>query len=113
MQKIYEKEKKDLEISQIKSPLSTDSSVQSTNAATEKNIPVQKRQTNISIALGFLSLAFIIATVVNDYNDTTSKELKGINQRLKEQTTVTESLQETLKMIGQDLKKKGIDSTKK
>ena len=75
MQKIYEKEKKDLEISQIKSPLSTDSSVQSTNAATEKNIPVQKRQTNISIALGFLSLAFIIATVVNDYNDTTSKEL--------------------------------------
>jgi len=94
-----EQKMKDLEARSLQSVIETNESVRATNEAVKDNIPIQRKQTNASIFLAFVSLLFIVVTVVNDCNDTTSKELKDIKTQIEEQTKAIQGLQrDTIKI---------------
>ncbi len=96
---------------QLQNVIDTNLSVQQTNTAIQQNIPVQKRQTNISIGVAALSLAFVMASVFKTCTDTNTEEMQKITQQLKEQTQATQGLQQRLEQIDRTLQRTGRDST--
>jgi hypothetical protein len=69
---------------QLQNVIDTNLSVQQTNAAIRNNIPVQKRQTNISIIVAIISLMFVMASVYKTFRDTNAIEMQKITQQLRE-----------------------------
>ena len=97
-----------------KSVIDTNKSVENTNAAIQKNIPIQNRQTRISIWVGVFSAIFILITVYQTCTDATSKELKGIKEELQELRKAQKSpILNPVQRPVSNPKDKGRDSTSK
>jgi hypothetical protein len=109
----YLDEKRKLELDLLHNQIDTNLSVQETNTVMRNHIPVQKRQTNITICLGVLTLAFIIVSVWQECNDSTSRELKNIQKELQLNRRQSQGLQEELQRIDRSLRNMKTDSTNK
>jgi|GEM_PF-3622727 len=96
--KIYAERKMQLEVESIQASTRT-------NEAVRENIPVQKRQTTLTIIVGSLSLIFIAVSTVQSYGDNSSKEIRGIKEQLEKSQAETLRLRESIQKAGESLQK--------